>query len=93
MRKVHEQAVQLLLDGKEGSPGPRDKVLYSDMAGSRLSYWFYHGNAIARFGEEGVFINWQGWSHAQSTRARVYALCAEVGASRPENKEGWIKIA
>jgi len=93
MRKVHEQAIRLLINGKEGCPGPRDRVVCSGMAGDRLMYWFYHGNAIARSGTEGVFINWQGWFGAPSTSRRIYALCAEIGAGKPDKEEGWIQIA
>jgi len=93
MRKAHGEAIRLLLDRRDGKLSARDKVQYSDMAGSRLAYWFYHGNPIARVDEEGVFINWQGWFNAPSTSQRIYALCAYVNADRPDKEWGWIKIA
>jgi len=98
MRKAHEKLIRFLLDRKEGSVGARDVICKED----HIQYpkhswikmvWLYHGNPIARVDAEGVFVNWQGWSHAQSTRERIYALCAYVGADRPDkNLGGWIKI-
>jgi len=97
MRKVHEKAVRLLLDGREGRPGPRDQVKIKDrtLLPCKLTpvFWLYHDNAIARVDDEGIFVNWQGWFAAPSTTLRISALCGHVGAAMPEKKEGWIKIA
>jgi len=94
MRKVCEKSIRLFLERKNGKTSRSDHIVTVTCSdGSKITLWRYHLNCIACLNDEGIFINWQGYSHAQSTRERIYAICNYVNADRPEKKEGWIKIA
>ena len=84
MRITHEQAINALLSGLEGTFGKRDRVI-KDVRGNTC--WLYHDSAIVTIEPSGaIYIDWHGYVKAPSTSQRIYSLYDYKGVPRPDRE-------
>jgi hypothetical protein len=80
MRKIEQQMVQAILDNKEFWQVGNTRVQTFTEDGNAVTSVFFHGNLIARVGEDFVELRDCGW-RSNTLKSRLNAILNKFGAN------------